>query len=57
LAEGYDAILVTNLFHHFSIEDNIALMKRFHTALRPGGKMVILEMVPNDDRVTPPQAA
>lgn len=57
LGEGYDAALVTNLFHHFSIEDNIALMKRFHTALRPGGKMVILEMVPNDDRVTPPQAA
>lgn len=57
LGTGYDAILVTNFFHHFSIEENIEVMKRFQAALRPGGKMVILEMVPNEDRVTPPPAA
>lgn len=57
LGEGYDAILVTNLFHHFSPEENTGLMKRFQAALRPGGKMVVLEMVPNEDRVTPPTAA
>ena len=57
LGTGYDAVLVTNLFHHFSPEDNIALMKRFHTALRPGGQMLVLEMVPNSDRITPPAAA
>lgn len=53
LGTGYDAVLVTNLFHHFSIEDNIALMKRFHAALRPGGRMLTLEMVPNEDRISP----
>jgi SAM-dependent methyltransferase len=57
LGDGYDAVLVTNLFHHFSIEDNITLMKRFHAALRPGGQMLVLEFVPNADRLTPPAAA
>lgn len=57
LGKDYDAILVTNLFHHFSAEDNIVLLKRFHEALRPGGRIYVLEMVPNEDRVTPPAPA
>jgi len=57
LGSEYDAVLVTNLFHHFSMEDNVVLMKRFHAALRPGGRMLILEMVPNADRVSPNAAA
>ena len=57
LGTGYDAILVTNLYHHFSADDNIKLMKRFHAAMRPGAQMMVLEMVPNADRLTPPSAA
>jgi 2-polyprenyl-3-methyl-5-hydroxy-6-metoxy-1,4-benzoquinol methylase len=57
LGTGYDAVLVTNLFHHFSPDDCIALMRRFHAALRPGGRMVVLEFVPNEDRLTPPVVA
>jgi SAM-dependent methyltransferase len=57
LGAGYDVIIVTNLFHHFSVEDNIALMKRFRAALRPGGRMLTLEFVPNEDRISPPVPA
>ena len=57
LGSGYDAVIVTNLFHHFDVKDNIALMKRFHAGLRPGGRMLTLEFVPNDDRISPPIAA
>lgn len=57
LGTGYDAVIVTNLFHHFAAPDNIALMKRFHAALRPGGRMLTLEFVPNEDRVSPPVSA
>jgi hypothetical protein len=32
-------------------------MKRFHAALRPGGRMLTLEFVPNEDRVSPPVSA
>ena len=57
LGTGYDAVLVPNFFHHFAIEDNIALMKRFRAALRPGGLMLTLEFVPNQDRISPPVPA
>ena len=57
LGSGYDAVIVTNFFHHFPMEENIALMKRFHAALRPGGRMLTLDFVPNEDRLTPPVAA
>src|SRR6185369_1621345 len=54
---GYDAVLVTNFIHHFDEPTNVALMKKVHAALKPGGKAVVLEVVPNDDRVSPPMAA
>lgn len=57
LGTGYDAILVTNLFHHFSAAECETLMRRFHAALRPGGRMVTFEFVPNEDRLTPPVPA
>jgi len=33
------------------------LMRRVHAALKPGGKAITLEFVPNEDRVSPPTAA
>jgi hypothetical protein len=57
LGTGYDAVIVTNFFHHFPVEDNLALMKRFRAALRPGGRMFTLEFVPNPDRISPPVSA
>ncbi len=53
----YDLILLTNLLHHFSAEQCIVLLKRLRTALRPGGRLVTLEFVPNEDRVSPPMSA
>jgi ubiquinone/menaquinone biosynthesis C-methylase UbiE len=53
----YDVALLTNLLHHFSPEQCTALLKRLRAALRPGGKLVTLEFVPNEDRVTPPMSA
>jgi len=33
------------------------LMRRVNAALKPGGKAITLEFVPNEDRITPPMAA
>jgi ubiquinone/menaquinone biosynthesis C-methylase UbiE len=52
--KDYDAVLVTNFLHHFDPSDNVVLLKKIGAALRPGGQIVILEFVPNDDRVSPP---
>ena len=57
LGQGYDVILVTNLFHHFDMPTCETLMRRFHAALADGGRMLILEMVPNEDRISPPAPA
>jgi ubiquinone/menaquinone biosynthesis C-methylase UbiE len=57
LGTGYDAVLVTNLFHHFDPPTCEQLMRRIRAALKPGGKVVTLEFVPDKDRVTPPIAA
>jgi tRNA A58 N-methylase Trm61 len=57
LGTGYDYVLLTNIFHHFDIPTCEKLMKRTLAALKPGGKAVTLEFVPNEDRVSPPTAA
>jgi 2-polyprenyl-3-methyl-5-hydroxy-6-metoxy-1,4-benzoquinol methylase len=54
---GYDVILLTNFLHHFDRETCEMLLRKVHAALADGGRAVTLEFVPNDDRVTPPQAA
>jgi SAM-dependent methyltransferase len=53
----YDVILLTNLLHHFAPEQCINLLKRLRQALRPGGRLLTLEFVPNADRVSPPMSA
>ena len=35
----------------------LALLKKVHAALRPGGRAATLEFVPNEDRVSPPMPA
>ena len=57
LGGDYDAVLVPNFLHHFNIADCTRFLGRVHAALRPGGKLVIVEFVPNEDRVTPPPSA
>lgn len=57
LGDGYDFVFITNFLHHFDIPTNEKLLRRFYTALKPGGKALIVEFVPNPDRVTPPMAA
>ncbi|HVI70523.1 MAG TPA: class I SAM-dependent methyltransferase [Pyrinomonadaceae bacterium] len=54
---GYDLILLTNFLHHFDPPTCEPLLRKVHAALADGGRAVTLEFVPNDDRVTPPDAA
>ena len=57
MGAGYDVVLLTNILHHFDVATCETLLRRVHAALAPGGRAAILEFVPNDDRVSPPQAA
>lgn len=53
----YDIVLLTNFLHHFDPPTCVSLLKKVHSAMKPGGRVAALEFVPNDDRVSPPQSA
>lgn len=53
----YDLILLTNFLHHFDPPTCTGLLKKVHGSLKPGGRAVTLEFVPNEDRISPPMAA
>jgi 2-polyprenyl-3-methyl-5-hydroxy-6-metoxy-1,4-benzoquinol methylase len=54
---GYDLVLLTNFLHHFDGPTCEKLLRKVHAALRPGGRAITLEFVPNEDRVSPAPAA
>ena len=54
---GFDIALMTNFLHHFDTPTCTTLLKKVAAALEPGGRVMVLEFVPNEDRVTPPMAA
>ncbi|MDQ6706483.1 MAG: methyltransferase domain-containing protein [Acidobacteriota bacterium] len=49
----FDLVLITNFLHHFDTATCEAFLKKVHAALKPGGRAVTLEFVPNEDRVSP----
>ena len=54
---GFDVALVTNFLHHFDPPTCTSFLTKVHAALKPGGRVVVLEFVPNPDRVSPPVPA
>ncbi len=43
--EEYDAILLFNLIHHYDLEKNARLLEMTAAALKPGGKVAILDQI------------
>jgi cyclopropane fatty-acyl-phospholipid synthase-like methyltransferase len=54
---GYDLVLLTNFLHHFDVPTCEGLLRKVRASLAEGGRVVTLEFIPNEDRVTPPGAA
>jgi SAM-dependent methyltransferase len=50
---GYDVALVTNFLHHFDIPTCTAFLRKVAASLNAGGRVAVLEFMPNEDRVTP----
>ncbi len=55
--EGFDIVLLTNFLHHFDPPTCTRLLRKIHPALNEGGRVVTLEFIPNEDRVTPAEQA
>ncbi len=50
---GYDLILLPNFLHHFDADGCVMLLKKARASLAAGGRVAIVEFVPNEDRVSP----
>jgi len=50
-------VLLPNFLHHFDAPTCEQFLRRVRAALAPGGRAVVIEFIPNDDRVSPPDAA
>ena len=55
--DGFDVVLLTNFLHHFDRSTCTTLLRKARAALKPGGRAVTLEFVPNEDRISPPEEA
>ena len=57
IGSGYDLILLSQIFHAFSIKENKALLSKCSNALNPGGRVVVQEFPINDAGTFPPHSA
>src|SRR6185503_7202008 len=55
--KDYDLVLIPNFLHHFDRAGCVSLLRRARAALAPGGRVAIVEWIPNDDRISPPVPA
>ncbi|MFJ6197526.1 methyltransferase [Micromonospora sp. NPDC092111] len=57
LPGGHDVILLSMILHDWDEPTNRALLARCHVALPPGGAVVVCELLLNDERTGPSEAA
>jgi ubiquinone/menaquinone biosynthesis C-methylase UbiE len=53
LGRDHDLVLLPNILHHFDPAECETLLRRVHQALRPHGRLFVIEIIPHEDRVTP----
>lgn len=57
LGSDYDMVLIPAFLHHFDAATIEKLLRRVYAALAPAGMVITLELIPNEDRVSPPRDA
>ena len=51
---AFDVVVLGNICHGLNADQNLDLLTRCYRALAPGGRLVIADMVPNEERTGPP---
>jgi ubiquinone/menaquinone biosynthesis C-methylase UbiE len=54
LGQNFDLVLLTNFLHHFDHQTCVDILKKIRRSMTAGGRLMTLEFVPNEDRVSPP---
>jgi thioesterase domain-containing protein/predicted nicotinamide N-methyase len=53
----FDLIILSGILHHYGIDDCVKLLAKARAALTDSGKVMVIDFVPDTDRVSPPEAA
>lgn len=53
----YDLILLPNFLHHFDPATCEEILRKVRRALKPSGRAVTVEFIPDENRTAPPQSA
>lgn len=54
---NYDLVFISQIFHAYSPEDCISMLRKSHDALNPAGRVVVQEFYLEESRTAPPQGA
>lgn len=57
IGSGYDLILVSQILHAFSSDENLSLLTKCRAALNPNGRLVVQEFPITDARTAPAHSA
>jgi SAM-dependent methyltransferase len=57
LPAGHDVMLLSMIMHDWTPEQDLAILRKCFAALPPGGRIVISELLVNDEKTGPPAAA
>jgi 2-polyprenyl-3-methyl-5-hydroxy-6-metoxy-1,4-benzoquinol methylase len=52
----FDLVLLPNFLHHFDHDGCVAVLRRVRASLAPEGRTLAVELVPDEDRLSPPFA-
>ena len=53
----YDVIFYSNVIHIYSPQENRRILKKLRSALKPGGRLIIVEYFLDKDQVNPPDVS
>lgn len=57
LPAGHDVVLLSMIMHDWTPEQDLAILRKCFAALPAGGRIVISELLVNDEKTGPPEAA
>jgi 2-polyprenyl-3-methyl-5-hydroxy-6-metoxy-1,4-benzoquinol methylase len=53
IGSGYDVVLISNVIHEYSPDENLTLVRKASQALNPGGHLLISDLVLDPGRTSP----
>jgi len=55
--QTFDTVLFSNILHMYSTKENRLLLKRIHRALKPSGRLILVDLFLDDKETSPMDAA